>query len=379
MRLLHTSDWHLGWTLFSVPLIDHQRVFLEWLVSQAEEREIDAVLISGDVFDRSVPAVESIALFEWALIELARRTTVVLIPGNHDSATRLGFAGPLLESANVHVRASIDAVDRPIVVTGEKQSVQIFGIPYLEPTFNADRLECERTHAGVLSAAMQRIRQAALPELPVVVVAHAFVTGGIASESERDVRVGGVPDAPVSVFDGAHYVALGHLHRPQEVGTQNGMQARYSGSPIAYSFSEEGQQKSVVLLEVNDDEIDATLIPTPQPRPLTTIQGRLDELLSSDAFAAVEQHWIRAVITDGRRPERPMERLRERFPHALQLDFAPVSGGINPSTRAVDISKLNPIEVVSAFIEYVSGSEPSAEEVVLLEQAVERVRLSEVK
>ena len=84
MRLLHTSDWHLGRTLFSVPLIDHQRVFLEWLVSQAEEREIDAVLISGDVFDRSVPAVESIALFEWALIELARRTTVVLIPGNHD-------------------------------------------------------------------------------------------------------------------------------------------------------------------------------------------------------------------------------------------------------------------------------------------------------
>ena len=379
MRLLHTSDWHLGRTLFSVPLIDHQRVFLEWLVTQVDDREIDAILISGDVYDRSVPSVESIALFEWALIELARRTTVVLIPGNHDSATRLGFAGPLLESANVHVRASINDLDRPILITREHQSVQIFGIPYLEPMFNADHLNCDRTHTGVLSASMQRIRQAAMPDLPVVVVAHAFITGGVASESERDVRVGGVPDAPVSVFDGAHYVALGHLHRPQEVTTSQGMQARYSGSPIAYSFSEEGQEKSVVLLDVTENEIDVTLIPTPQPRPLATIQGQLDELLSGEKFAAVEDHWIRAVITDERRPERPMERLRERFPHALQLDFMPASGGINPAIRAVDISKLNPAEVTHAFIEYVSGSEPSQKEALLIEQAVERVRQSAVK
>lgn len=379
MRLLHTSDWHLGRTLFSVPLIDHQRVFLEWLVGQVDERNIDAVLISGDVYDRSVPSVESIALFEWVLIELARRTAVVLIPGNHDSATRLGFAGPLLESANVHVRASINEVDRPIVIAAKGQSVQIFGIPYLEPMFHADRLDCDRTHAAVLKAAMERIRQAAIPDLPIVVVAHAFVTGGVASDSERDVRVGGVPDAPVSVFDGAHYVALGHLHRPQELKTTEGMQARYSGSPIAYSFSEEGQEKSVVLLEVTENEIDVTLISTPQPRPLATIQGQLDHLLTSEVFTGVEEHWIRAVITDERRPERPMERLRERFPHALQLDFMPASGGINPAIRAVDISRLNPVEVTHAFIEYVSGSEPNEKEAALIEEAVERVRQSAVK
>ncbi len=379
MRLLHTSDWHLGRTLFSVPLIDHQKVFLDWLISQVEEQSIDAVLISGDVFDRSVPSVESIALFEQALIALARRTAVVLIPGNHDSATRLGFAGPLLEAANVHVRANAQEIERPIVLSSDSQAVQVFGIPYLEPTFHAAPFGCERTHAAVLGAAMERIRKVAIPEIPVVVVAHAFVTGGLASQSERDVRVGGIPDAPVSVFDGASYVALGHLHRPQELDTQSKMQARYSGSPIAYSFSEEGQQKSVVIVDVTDNDIEASLLPTPQPRALATIQGDLHDLLSDPTLAHLQDHWIRAVITDERRPERPMDRLRERFPHTLQLEFLPSHGDVTTSLRAVDISALDPTEVATSFIQYVSGSPATEIETLLIEQAVERVRQSEVK
>ncbi len=379
MRVLHTSDWHLGRTLFSVPLIEHQRVFLDWLVEQVDQHKIDAVLISGDVYDRSVPSVEVIAMFEKALIELARRTTVVIIPGNHDSATRLGFAGPLLESANVHVRASASDLERPIVMSEGQQSVQIFGIPYLEPTFHAENFECERTHAAVLGAAMERIRTAAISDVPMIVVAHAFVTGGAESESERDVRVGGIPDAPISVFDGAHYVALGHLHRPQKLTTTKPMTARYSGSPIAYSFSEEGQEKSVVLLDINQDGIDVTLLPTPQVRSLTTIRGELTELLSSDEYTSAEDHWVRAILTDERRPERPMERLRERFAHTLHIEFAPVTGLDVQDNRAVDISTLDPIDVTTSFIEYVSGTQASEREEALIAQAVERVRISEAQ
>ena len=378
MRLLHTSDWHLGRTLFSVPLIEHQKVFLDWLIAQVDEQSIDAVLISGDVYDRSVPSVESIALFEQALVALAQRTSVVVIPGNHDSATRLGFAGSLLEAANVHVRANAKDIERPIILTSGSQAVQIFGIPYLEPTFHAENFGCERTHACVLNAAMERIRQSTLPGMPVVVVAHAFVTGGQPSESERDVRVGGIPDAPIGVFEGANYVALGHLHRPQALNTQSPMQARYSGSPIAYSFSEEGQEKSVVILDVNGENIDVTLVQTPQPRALATIQGDLDELLSHSKFSPLEDHWIRAIVTDKRRPERPMDRLRERFPHTLQLEFAPDGGGSDTSVRAVDISVLSPVEVTTSFIEYVSGSDATEIETALIQQAVERVRLDEV-
>ena len=386
MKLLHTSDWHLGRNLFSVPLIDHQRVFLEWLITQVDEHQVDAVMISGDIYDRSVPAVETISLFEWALIELAKRTEVILIPGNHDSATRLGFAGPLLEAARVHVRATATDLARPIILTAQTndrthaaEQVQIFCIPYLEPAFHSANFDCERSHAGGLGAAMDQIRSAADFESPIVVVSHAFITGGVASESERDVRVGGIPDAPVSSFQGANYVALGHLHRPQEVSTPDGMLARYSGSPIAYSFSEEGQVKSVVLLEITSQGTEAILLPTPTPRSLATIRGGIDDLLSNPVWDGVQEHWIRAVVTDDRRPERPMERLRERFPHTLQLEFSPSNAALTTEYRAVDIATLDPVEVTSQFINYVAGVAATDQELTLIEQAVERVRIAQVQ
>lgn len=365
--------------MFSVPLFEHQRVFLEWLIEQVDEHRVDAVVISGDIYDRSVPSVETISLFEWALIELAQRTEVVLIPGNHDSATRLGFAGPLLEAARVHVRASAADLSRPILLTSQEgDRTQIFCIPYLEPAFHAANFNCERTHAGVLGAAMEQIRLAADFEMPIVVVAHAFVTGGVASESERDVRVGGIPDAPVSIFHGANYVALGHLHRPQQLSTPDGMQARYSGSPIAYSFSEEGQEKSVAFLEITDQGTDVRLLPTPTPRPLSTIRGEIDDLLSNEVWKGVEGHWIRAIVTDDRRPERPMERLRERFPHTLQLEFAPSNASLTNEYRAIDIAALDPVEVTSQFISYVAGVAATEQELVLIAEAVERVRIAQV-
>jgi exonuclease SbcD len=386
MKLLHTSDWHLGRNLFSVPLLDHQKVFLEWLVDQVDEHQVDAVIISGDIYDRSVPAVETISLFEWALIELAKRTEVVLIPGNHDSATRLGFAGPLLEAARVHVRASAADLTRPIILTSKVgdaaqavEQIQIFCIPYLEPAFHSANFGCERSHAAVLGAAMDQVRSAADFEMPIVVVSHAFITGGVASESERDVRVGGIPDAPVSIFQGANYVALGHLHRPQELSTPDGMLARYSGSPIAYSFSEEGQVKSVVLLEITNHNTEAILLSTPTPRPLSTIRGDIDDLLSNPVWQEVQDHWIRAVVTDDRRPERPMERLRERFPHTLQLEFAPSNATLTDEYRAVDIANLDPVEVTAQFINYVAGVAATDEELTLIEQAVERVRIAQAQ
>lgn len=380
MRLLHTSDWHLGRSLISVPLIDEQRVFLQWLVEQARAHEVDGVLISGDVYDRAVPSVEAIGLLEWALVELSATASVVLISGNHDSSTRLGFAGRLLEAARVHVRSDVSDLARPVVITGRSgDQCAVYCIPYLEPTLQAERLSSERTHEGVLSAAMARIRSAHDEQLPMVVLAHAFITGGLGSDSERDVRVGGIPDAPVSLFEGAHYVALGHLHRPQQVGAASGVQARYAGSPLAYSFSEEGQQKSVVLVELSaDGACEIELLQAPQPRPLTTIRGELAELLADPQLAPLEQHWIRAVLTDARRPERPMDRLRERFPHTLQLEFAPQGQLLSPAGPAPSLAQLDPVAVTAEFIEHVTGTPPTTQERQLIDDAVMRVRIRQV-
>ncbi len=381
MRLLHTSDWHLGRSLISVPLIDDQRIFLQWLVDQVREHEVDALLITGDVYDRAVPSVEAIGLLEWALVELARTADIIVIPGNHDSPTRLGFAGPLLEAARVHVRASVSDIARAVVlIDKDGEQCSVYCIPYLEPTLQADRLQSERTHEGVLAAAMSIIRASHDPQTPMVVLSHAFITGGYSSESERDVRVGGIPDAPISLFKGASYVALGHLHRPQLVGEGSGVIARYAGSPLAYSFSEEGQQKSVVLIDLAPSgECEIELLLAPQPRALTTIRGELAELLGGHQYEEVEQHWIRAVLTDSRRPERPMDRLRERFPHTLQLEFAP--DGIVPGhlPSALPMSLQDPAEVTAQFIEYVTGTGPSEQELTLIQEAVVRVRTSAAK
>lgn len=383
MRLLHTSDWHLGRTLFAVPLIDHQRAFLEWLVDEIRADPVDAVLICGDVYDRAVPSVEAVALFEWALVELARITEVVLIPGNHDSAARLGFAGPLLEAAHVHVRANVDGIERPVRITDAlDQSVEVFAIPYLEPAFQAERLDCERSHEAVLGAAMDRIRasSAQRDSAPMVVVAHAFVTGGLGSDSERDVRVGGIADAPVSVFDGAAYVALGHLHRPQAIGAGEATPCRYSGSPLAYSFSEEGQVKSVTIIEIAPDgTIAIELLATPVPRRMTTIRGLLADLLADPSLDACSDDWIRAVITDARRPERPMDRLRERFPHTLQLEFEPDGGVLATGAPTADVRAMDPVEVVGQFLEHVTGTPVTEAESTLIASAVERTRLRMVQ
>ncbi|MFM8349701.1 MAG: exonuclease SbcCD subunit D, partial [Actinomycetales bacterium] len=213
-----------------------------------------------------------------------------------------------------------------------------------------------------------------------VVMAHAFITGGQGSDSERDVSVGGVADAPASVFDGVDYVALGHLHGPQEIAGQSTTLLRYSGSPLAYSFSEEGHLKSVSILDIAmDGPIEVELVPAPVPRGMRTLTGDLVDLLSDPELAEAETFWIRAIVTDAVRPEHAMERLRRRFPHAIAMDLQPHRDGMPlvEVERRVDPRQASPVEVVAAFVEHVT-SQPATQAVrEVAQEAVERVRVSE--
>lgn len=381
MRLLHTSDWHLGRSLLSAPMLEHQRAFLAWLGEQAREHDVAAILVSGDVYDRAVPAVEAVTLLEDALIDLAASCPVVLVPGNHDSAARLGFGGRLLETANVHLRSTVADLDRPIVLSDHEVSVAVYGVPFLEPQRVCESLDAARSHAAVLAAAMGRIRSDLAarqsgptdPPLRTVVLAHAFVTGGASSDSERDLTVGGVPDAPVSVFDGIDYVALGHLHRPQTIERPDGI-ARYSGSPLPYSFSEESHAKSVTLVHVTPTTMDVEELPAPVPRRLRTITGDLDEVLADPHLTAAESDWIRVILTDPTRPEFAMDRLRARFPYTLELTWQPHLDGapvLVPEVR-IDPGRSAPSEVLDGFIEHVTGLPPTPSERQLARDAIER-------
>jgi DNA repair protein SbcD/Mre11 len=378
MRLLHTSDWHLGRTLHGESLLPYQAAFLEWLLAEAVRHRVDAVVVAGDIYDRAVPGTDAVALLDRSLAAFAAAAIrVVLISGNHDSAVRLGFGRALSEAAGIHLRTSVADITRPVVLADDAGEVGVYGIPYLLPDAVMAELGAGRSHTSVLAAATRRIRDDAASRglSRTVVAAHAFVTGGQACDSERDIRVGGIGDVPAGVFEGCSYAALGHLHGQQRVTTGTATVARYSGSPLAFSFSERRQAKSVTLAHIDAaGQATAELIATPVPRPLREVRGRLDDLLARAGtdLACLAGAWVKAVLTDPVRPAAPMERLREKWPHTLMLDFDP-DGGLPDAGD--DLRRLarttDPVEVCGLFTEYSGGAPPDAAQRAVLRDVVE--------
>ena len=379
MRLLHTSDWHLGRSFHREDLLGAQARFVDFLVETVRSEKVDAVLMSGDVYDRALPAVDAVDLCNEALLRLAAtRTRVVLISGNHDSSRRLGFGAGLIDASGIHLRTDPAGCGRPVVLEDRHGQVAVYAVPYLEPDAVRGELGCvDRSHSAVLGAAMGRVRAdlTARPGARSVVLAHAFVTGGHASDSERDISVGGASGVPVSTFAGVDYAALGHLHGAQRL--RDGV--RYSGSPLAYSFSEERHHKGVLLVDLAAAAGGTAVVehlPTPVPRPIARISGRLDELLTDARWSGHTEHFLQVTLTDPRRPREPMERLRARFPHVLVLAFAP-EGEVEGAQRsyARRLRGRSDLEVAGDFVTHVRSA-PEADESALLGEAFESVRLS---
>ncbi|MEV8633506.1 exonuclease SbcCD subunit D [Streptosporangium sp. NPDC051023] len=372
MRVLHTSDWHLGRSFHRESLLGAQEVFIDHLIETVRAERVDVVVVSGDVYDRALPSVDAVELCNQALQRLvAERVRTVLISGNHDSARRLGFGAGLIDAAGVHLRTDPGRVGEPVVV----EDVAFYGIPYLEPELVRGPWELrERTHTAAIEHAMSLIRaDLALRGPRSVVLAHAFVTGGQSSESERDISVGGVANVPLSAFDGVDYVALGHLHGRQRMSET----VRYSGSPIAYSFSEERQVKGSWLVDIDSEgRVSAEFAEAPVPRRIARISGRLDDLLGSADHARYEDHWLQVTLTDPVRPKGAMERLRSRFEHTLSLSFEP-EGGVGETVARPRLAGRPEIEVALDFVREVRGEAADTEETRLLQDAVEACRVKE--
>jgi DNA repair protein SbcD/Mre11 len=360
-------------------LLPHQAAFLDWLLAEAISARAHAVVVAGDIYDRAVPPIDAVAVLDHALRGFASAGIPVLITsGNHDSAVRLGFGASLSEVAGVHLRTRVDDLARPVLLADEHGEVAVYGIPYLLPDAVMADLGADRSHESVLAAATALIRADACARgvRRTVVAAHAFVTGALPSESERDIRVGGIGDAPVSVFAGLSYVALGHLHGQQDVCAIDGQtRIRYSGSPLAFSFSERSHRKSVTLAEIDAaGAVTTTLLPVPVPRRLRQVRGRLDDLLARDD-AGLADSWVKVVLTDPVRPASPMERLRQRWPHTLVLDFAPEGGLADAAAQSRQVARTaDPVEICGRFVEFTSGGQPDDEQRAVLADVIETVQ-----
>jgi exonuclease SbcD len=374
VRFLHTSDWHIGRTFHGADLLAEQESVLGHLADLVVDEAIEVVLVAGDIYDRAVPSADAVRVATSALSRLRRAgAQLVITPGNHDSAARLGAFADFAAAGGLHLRSAIATLHEPVLLADEHGPVACYGIPYLEPEPSRHTLGVPeaRGHTGVLTEAMRRIRED-LATRPAgtrsVVLAHAFVTGGAASESERTIAVGGVEQVPGSVFDGVDYVALGHLHGPQKLAEH----LRYSGSPLAYSFSEASQRKSVWLVDVDAAGLAAVRRhELPVPRALATLSGELDELLEGPEYADLVESYLSVTLTDRVRPVDAMRKLRDRFKYAMHLDWVP-AGGTDSALRYADaVRGRSDSEIARGFLNDCRGAPPNEREEALFREALE--------
>ncbi|GAA1894339.1 exonuclease SbcCD subunit D [Williamsia serinedens] len=372
MRFLHTSDWHLGRTFHGVDLLDDQRRALAEVAAVVSAESVDVVVVAGDVYDRSVPSADAVAVYDDALRAIrAAGAQIVVTSGNHDSPTRLGVGSSFAEAGGLHLRTSCDAIDRPVVLSDDHGEIAVYGIPYLEPDAARAHLGVPeaRGHQDVLTAAMDRVR-AHLAEHPrrSLVAAHAFVVGGASTGSERSISVGGVETVAEQTFSGVDYVALGHLHAPQVVADS----VRYSGSVLPYSFGESSHRKAVWIVDLDADGLAGVRRhDLPVVRDLVSLRGDLADLLADASHAAHENAYVRADLTDAVRPTDAMRRLRGRFPHAVHVEWIrpdPADAGDYRSR----VHGRTDREVVRAFLDDVR-SPPTDGESVLVAEALRAV------
>ncbi|MEU0546078.1 exonuclease SbcCD subunit D [Nocardia sp. NPDC005978] len=370
MRILHTSDWHIGRTFHGVDLLGDQESSLAAIAELVAAEGVDVVVLPGDVYDRSIPSADAIAVCNRGFEAIrAAGATIVATSGNHDSPTRLGALGSFAAAGGLHLRCAIADVARPVMLSDSHGEVAFYGIPYLEPEITRVELGVPqaRSHAEILDAAVRLIRDdlAGRGAVRSVVLAHAFVVGGEATGSERSISVGGVETVPLSAFAELDYVALGHLHSPQTLSES----VRYSGSPLPYSFGERSHRKAVWLVDLDGAGLSAvTRRELPVVRGLSQLRGTLDELLTGAAHAAATEDYVSATLVDEVRPVDALRRLRERFPHAVHVEWVRPEGNSELRYRE-RVHGRRDTEIAQSFLSDVRGA-PSAGEMTWLERAL---------
>jgi exonuclease SbcD len=347
--------------LFGERLLDDQIQILDGILVEIKNRRPDALLIAGDVFDRSVPpsdAVEALDNFLVAVVS-GLKTPVVLIPGNHDSADRLGF-GARLSHENLHIVSALDRVVLPLRITDAHGPIDIYGLPFLEPARVAQFLDKPdiKGHQDATAAMVDTIRQAQSTARNVL-VAHAFVSGGKVCDSERALSIGGADTVDVSAFAGFSAVALGHLHRPQYIGNES---VQYAGSPMRYSTSELGYTKSISQIDIDGSgSATVTRIPLSPPRDLVLLEGTLEALITED-HSANHNDFVVARLTDKGPVYGAMARLRQRWPNALHIERVYPDVGTPTQLTGLDHRKQSVQALFEIFFEDCAGEPLSAPE-----------------
>ena len=355
MRLIHTADWHLGKSLKGQPLIDDQIYILGEFLKLIDDTKPDAVIIAGDIYDRSIPPVDAVNLFDEIIFKIIdRKIPVLSIAGNHDSAERLNFGSRLFERAEFFITAKPNENPAPVILNDNFGEVYFSLIPFFETAelqnnFGAENLDNDAANKLYIAEARKNIPA----NKRSVAVAHLFATGGQTSDSERKF-VGALENVDAANFFEYNYTALGHLHKPQNISKT----VRYSGSLLKYSFSEASHKKGATLLELDGEgKISVEHVDLIPRRDVKVVSGSLDELCK---FAPTEDY-IHAEITDKNHLLGALDKLRNSaFPNILSLDFVGRERGSieRKFARSENISTL---EYFADFYEFETGEKLDGE------------------
>ncbi|HMK35206.1 MAG TPA: exonuclease SbcCD subunit D [Desulfomonilaceae bacterium] len=358
MRFIHTSDWHLGRLMHGEHLTEDQAYVLDQMKLLARDSRPDALLVSGDVYDRAVPPPEAVALLDdfLSFMVLDLDIPVILIAGNHDSPSRLQFASRVLAGRNLHVFGSV-RLPRSVTFTDSHGPVHVYAVPYAEPVsvrevFQNDEI---RDHDSAMAALTDVVVAGCPADERTILVAHAFVAGGSPAESERPLSVGGAETVDASRFRGFHYVALGHLHRPQSAGSPR---IQYPGSLLKYSFSEADHSKGVNLVEMDrDGHCRVERIPLTPRHDVRRIRGLLEDLLKHPDPHKNREDYLMISLLDVAPILDVMGRLKDVYPNVLHIERECLAPGVQNLEGRTDHRKINDMDLFAAFFSQVTGSE----------------------
>ncbi len=361
-RFIHTSDWHLGRQLYGKSLLEDQAYALERLQELIETVRPHALLIAGDVFDRPLPPEAAVALFDRFLTEVAgtRNIPVLLIPGNHDSCERLGFASGLLRDRGVTIFSKVEDAFKPVTLKGDDGfEALIYGIPFVEPFEVAKTLERDdlATPESALEALCEEITKRKTGPLPSVLLCHALVMGGETSESEREIFIGGSASVHPRVFSGFTYTALGHLHKPQRAGADT---IRYSGSLLPYSKSEISHEKCVNEVRIRcDGAVEVIAHHLPQLRRLRYLEGELAELLEKASGDERRDDYIIVGLTDKGAVLDAFAKLNHFYPRLLHVSRVSIASEFDfsqASERIRAMEERSDLELFADFFQSITGT-----------------------
>ncbi len=374
MKFIHTSDWHIGRQFHNVSLLEDQRHVLKQLLDYIENVPVNAVIIAGDIYDRSVPPAAAVELLDEVLNKICSDlgVQVILIPGNHDSSRRLRFAARQLKKSGLHIIGDFEQIIEPVIVSGSEFNVNFYGIPYADPESIRNRYDVEvTTYDEAYAHLIEQINSVKLNESINVLISHCFIDGAEESDSERPLSIGGADRVSFELFSDFDYVALGHLHSPQYKGKEH---IRYSGSILKYSFSEQHQKKGFTLVEMDSSGLKSTShIPLIPLHNLRIVEGELNTIIEQGKVDPDNEDYLLVRLTDRHAILDPMGKLREVYPNVLHLEkLGMLETGEQKLSR--DTLKRGELEMFRDFFAQVSGQGLTPEQDETIKNTISKLR-----